>query len=89
MKEAREEFATFLDGFEFREPRIPVISNVHAERYTKATAKDLLAQQITSPVNWTAVVRAVLDRGEAEFAEIGPGHVLTDLIKQIRKVAKS
>jgi trans-AT polyketide synthase/acyltransferase/oxidoreductase domain-containing protein len=89
MEPARREFEAFLDSFELHEPRIPVISNVGAQLYTKDTAKKLLAEQITNPVNWTGIVKFLLAQGEEDFTEIGPGRVLTDLIKQIRNIPRS
>ena len=87
MDAAREEFREFLEGFEFSEPAIPVISNVHANPYGKALVKENLVEQITHPVRWTESIQYLRRRGEMEFEEIGPGTVLTRLIAQIQKEA--
>lgn len=88
MRSASDEFAEFLRGFEFRAPRIPVVSNVTARPYGRvdptAITRDLLTKQIVSPVQWTNTVLYLLDRGVSTFTEIGPpGGVLSSLIRQI------
>jgi malonyl CoA-acyl carrier protein transacylase len=88
MRSASDEFAEFLRGFEFRAPRIPVVSNVTARPYGRVDpttiTRDLLARQIVSPVQWTNTVLYLLDRGVSTFTEIGPpGGVLSSLIRQI------
>jgi trans-AT polyketide synthase, acyltransferase and oxidoreductase domains len=84
MESIRREFAEFLHEFEFSEPRIPVISNVDARPYTKATVKELLSRQITHAVNWTGVIQFLLEQGSDEIIEVGPGGVLTKLVDQIK-----
>ncbi len=89
MKEAAREFAQFLSGFTFRAPEIPVLSNVTARPYKSVEdsilARDMLTQQIFSPVQWTNSVLYLLDRGVTTFHEMGPGNVLTRLVQQIRQ----
>jgi trans-AT polyketide synthase/acyltransferase/oxidoreductase domain-containing protein len=87
MKDAAEEFDRFATRFTFGEPRIPVISNVTARAYTKDDVKKLLAAQITSPVRWTETIGYLTDQGVTEFKEIGPGNVLTGLLRRIRTEA--
>jgi [acyl-carrier-protein] S-malonyltransferase len=67
------------------EPTAPVYSNVDAHAsHSSATARDMLLRQLTSPVRWTDVVRALArDFPGALFVELGPGNVLTGLIKRI------
>lgn len=77
-----------LEGVPFAEPRFPVISNVTAEPVRDGSeAKQLLVQQLTSPVRWTACMRAMLDAGVTRFLEIGPGSVLSGLLRRIEKDA--
>ena len=89
MKSAAGEFGQFLSGFTFRAPKIPVIANVTARPYKlaedSALVRDLLVQQISSPVQWTNSVLYLLDRGVTTFHEMGPGNVLTRLVQQIRQ----
>lgn len=84
MKTAQETFAQFLSQFTFRAPAIPVMANVNAKPYPAQSVPTLLAQQITSPVQWTASIEYLLNQGENDFTEIGPGTVLTGLVRRIR-----
>ena len=84
MQPSQEEFASFLEGFTFQEPKIPVISNVQALPYTSAETKSNMAKQITSSVRWVETILLLLESPEPEFEEVGPGRVLAGLLKQIR-----
>jgi [acyl-carrier-protein] S-malonyltransferase len=68
-----------------RDPRFPVYSNVNCgPTTTGAQAADLLLRQLTSPVNWVGEVRALVAAyPNALFVELGPGNVLTGLLKRI------
>ncbi|HTJ20741.1 MAG TPA: ACP S-malonyltransferase [Gemmatimonadaceae bacterium] len=74
-----------LDAAAMRVPSFPVSSNVSAEPVRDATAaKALLVRQLTSPVRWTALVqRLAADHPGAVFVELGPGTVLSNLVKRI------
>lgn len=85
MEKAGEEFQTFIKGIALEPPRIPVIANVSAEPYDAGTVKDLLVRQMTHAVRWTESIAYLLNLGETDFVEIGPGDVLTRLIGQIRR----
>ncbi|MDX3229220.1 ACP S-malonyltransferase [Streptomyces sp. ME19-01-6] len=89
MRPAAEEFARFLDGFPLYPPTIPVLANVDAAPYTADTLRERLAAQIASPVRWTETVRRLMGYGDGdfEFIELGPGHVLTKLVRRIRESA--
>jgi [acyl-carrier-protein] S-malonyltransferase len=78
-----------LEGVAFAPPRFPVVSNVTAEAVSEvATARDLLVRQLTSPVRWTACMRTMLRSGVDRFIELGPGSVLSGLLRRIdREVA--
>jgi [acyl-carrier-protein] S-malonyltransferase len=67
------------------DPRVPIYSNVDAEPSRRAhTARDRLLRQLTSPVRWVDVVRRLAaDFPSALFVEMGPGAVLTGLVKRI------
>lgn len=88
MEESSKEFGRFLEGFQFSNLEIPVISNVTARPYAQEDIKKNLTLQITHPVKWTETIRYLMGKGEAEFEEIGHGTVLAGLIKQIKKDAK-
>jgi malonyl CoA-acyl carrier protein transacylase len=85
MSAAGQQFAYFLDDFKFNAPSIPVIANVNAKPYQSNEIKLHLTQQITHPVQWTKTVEYLLEKGEFDFYEVGPGTVLSGLINRIRK----
>lgn len=75
-----------LDSVEIHPPKIPVISNVSARPYDVSEVREHLQRQVREPVRWTESIRYLLNAGVEEFEEVGPGFVLTKLIKSIRKV---
>jgi [acyl-carrier-protein] S-malonyltransferase len=85
MEVARGGLQQALDGAALRDPVFPVYANVTAEPVrTAADARRLLLEQLTSPVAWTRVVeRLAADYPDALFVEMGPGSVLTGLVKKI------
>ena len=84
MAVAEEGLAEQLDSVEVTAPRVPVVSNVTAHPVDDAaTARQLLVAQLTSPVRWTSSVQTMRSAGIANFLEIGPGHVLTVLLRRI------
>jgi len=85
MKGAAETFNTFLQSFSFKAPLIPVIANVDAKPYQGAQIKDYLVKQITQSVLWRQSIEYILTKGEMTFEELGPGKVLTGLIKRIQQ----
>jgi malonyl CoA-acyl carrier protein transacylase len=85
MRAAEEEFTTFLSGFQLAPPRFPVIANATARPYETADLRETLGRQIGSAVRWLDSMLYLLDRPGAEFAEVGPGTVLTKMLAQIRK----
>lgn len=88
MAVAAEGLREALDSVEMIDPRFPIVSNVTAEPVSDAaSARDLLLRQLTSPVRWTALTRAMLDTGVESFVEIGPGSVLTGLLRRIERAA--
>jgi len=85
MRPAREGMAAVLAKANFRDPRVPVVTNVDAAPVTTAAAaRDALVRQIDSPVRWVEVVeRMVADFGVSVFLEVGPGTVLCGLNRRI------
>ena len=85
MRPAREGLAPLLEATPFRDPRVPVMTNVDAAPVTSgAEARDALARQVDSPVRWVeSVERMITDCGARRFVEIGPGAVLTGLMRRI------
>jgi [acyl-carrier-protein] S-malonyltransferase len=73
-----------LAGVELRSPRIALVNNVDvAEESDPARIKDALVRQAYGPVRWVEVVRALSAKGVEHFVEIGPGKVLSGLVKRI------
>ena len=83
MQDAQNEFADFLKSFEFQPVQIPVIANYTAAPYQNDETMNNMVQQISSPVRWVESIQYLKQQPEPEFEEIGPGNVLTKLIKQI------
>jgi [acyl-carrier-protein] S-malonyltransferase len=79
-----------LDEVELVTPKFPVVSNVTAQPVSDVVdARRLLIEQLTSPVRWTACVRTMIGAGVTELIELGPGSVLTGLMKRIDKSARA
>jgi len=86
MKPADDRLAEAIAGVPMNTPEIPVVSNVDARTHTDpAELKQILVKQVVSPVRWEDSIRHMLDSGIDEFYEIGPGRVLTGLLKRINR----
>jgi acyl transferase domain-containing protein/NAD(P)-dependent dehydrogenase (short-subunit alcohol dehydrogenase family) len=85
MDGARERFTSTLDEVEFASPSRAIYSNVSAAQYPQdqSQIRDLLATQITAPVRFVDMIRAMYDDGIHTFVEAGPGRVLQSLIGAI------
>lgn len=83
MQPAREAFANYLQQFTFNSPRLPVIANISAKPYQDNEIRSNLAEQITSSVQWIDTIRYLVDSGVEDFHEVGPGKVLTGLLRHI------
>jgi [acyl-carrier-protein] S-malonyltransferase len=74
----------------FKDPIVPVISNVEATPNTSgARVKDLLLQQVTGSVRWIETIQAMEKAGVTKVVELGPGRVLCGLVKRISKNIES
>ena len=83
MAPAADIFRSSLAAAPLRDPAIPVISNATGQPVTSAEdLRELLARQLTGPVRWTESVRRLADLGVDTFIEVGPGTVLSGLIKR-------
>jgi [acyl-carrier-protein] S-malonyltransferase len=88
MAPAAEGLAAAVAASDLRDPQVPVISNITAQPLTKAAAlRDELSRQVAAPVQWTRTVEYLSNQGIETFVEIGPGQVLSGLIKRIAKGA--
>ncbi|MDP4180290.1 MAG: ACP S-malonyltransferase [Bacillota bacterium] len=88
MTESSTEYEAFLKGFTFSELSIPVISNVYARPYKYENIKKNLVEQIRNSVRWSESIRYIMGKGDAEILQIGPGNVLTGLVRAIQKDAE-
>ena len=81
-----EKLAQELDKASFSDLRVPLVTNVDADTETTgAEAKDALVRQVAMPVRWEESVRLLIDEGVNTFVEVGPGRVLTGLLRQIER----
>ncbi len=88
LKPAAEKMADVLDELTITDAEIPVVANVTAEPVTGADEiRSKLIEQIYSPVRWEETVRYLLDEGVDTFVEIGPGKVLSGLVKKVHRRA--
>lgn len=85
MRGVKDEFRAFLDDFYFSRPRLPVLSNVTARPYEDLEIKANMAMQIVSPVRWLEAMTFLLGQPSPEFREVGPGSVLTKLVRSFEK----
>lgn len=84
MRPAAEKFVTVLEQVKIGTPAVPVVSNVDGRPAADASEiRKKLAQQITSSVQWVSSIQYMAAHGVKDFIEIGPGKVLSGLIKRI------
>jgi [acyl-carrier-protein] S-malonyltransferase len=88
LKPAEERLEPDLRALPAQKPRMPVVANVDAEpKRDAASAIDALVAQVSAPVRWEQVVRRLASEGVTHYVEVGPGTVLSALIKKIDKSA--
>ena len=86
MADAAEEFNTVLAEVPFRDAKMPVMSNVDPSPQTAAAIlKERLSQQMTGSVRWREISLNLPEQGIETVVEVGPGKVLTGLIKRTCK----
>jgi [acyl-carrier-protein] S-malonyltransferase len=84
MKPAEERLKPEIERVKFAAPKFPVISTVSGEPETDPDRiKELLTRQITAQVRWTEYIMKLKSLGVRRFVEVGPGDVLTKLLKRI------
>jgi [acyl-carrier-protein] S-malonyltransferase len=83
MKPAADRLAAELERVAVTAPRIPIVRNVDAGLTTTADeVKPFLVQQVASPVRWTECTERLQREGAGTFLEVGPGRVLTGLLRR-------
>jgi [acyl-carrier-protein] S-malonyltransferase len=90
MQPAQDALARDLAGLTFHDPQFPVAANVDARLLTRASeVADCLVRQVTGPVRWVECIQLLIAQGATHFVEVGPGKVLSGLMRQIDRNQKS
>ena len=90
MKPAEVRLAPELRALATQAPRIPVVANVDAEPKRDARESiEALVRQVSAPVRWEEVVRRLIAEGVTTFVELGPGSVLSGLIRKIDRSVRT
>ncbi len=84
MKQAQDRLASDLKSLGFQKPAIPIVCNVDATAIEDADlSRDALVRQVTGAVKWDPSIRLLIAKGIQTFVEVGPGKVLSGLMRQI------
>ena len=90
MQPAQDALATDLAALAFNDPAFPVVCNVDARLLTSAAdARDCLIRQVTGAVRWVECIQLLIAQGATQFIEVGPGKVLSGLMRQIDRSQKA
>ncbi len=90
MQPAQDALARDLAALTFHDPHFPVASNVDARLLTQATEiPDCLIRQVTGPVRWVECIQLLVAQSATHFIEVGPGKVLSGLMRQIDRNQKA
>ena len=86
MMPAQEKLARDLEKTHFGELRVPLVTNVDADTIeTGEQAREALVRQVSTAVRWEESVRLLIEEGVNTFVEVGPGKVLSGLLRQIER----
>ena len=89
MKPAEQRLEPELRALRTATPSVPVVANVDAEpKRDGAASVDALVRQVSAPVRWEDVVRRLASEGVTTYVEVGPGNVLSGLVKKIQSDAQ-
>jgi [acyl-carrier-protein] S-malonyltransferase len=89
MKPAQTRLEPELRALQVADPAIPVVANVDADLKRRAAdAIEALVEQVSAPVRWEAVVNRLAASGVTAYVEVGPGAVLSGLVKKIHRGAR-
>jgi [acyl-carrier-protein] S-malonyltransferase len=90
MQPAADSLAEIIDNIHFDTPQIPIVANTTASEITTVEmAKEELLNQLCNSVQWQRSIKYMIDNGVTTFIEIGPGRVLSGLIKRINRDVKA
>jgi [acyl-carrier-protein] S-malonyltransferase len=86
MMPAQEKLEKDLQAVQFSDLQIPLVTNVDADSIRKGEeGRQALVRQVSMPVRWEQSMRMLLDEGVRTFVEVGPGRVLTGIMRQIER----
>ena len=89
MMPAQERLAADLESLPYGDFHFPIVHNVSAtENSDSSVVADALTQQVSSPVRWLQSIEYLIGQGVDTFVEVGPGKVLTGLVRQINREAR-
>jgi len=89
MLPAQKRLAAELEGMAFADLAVPLVTNVDAALIrTGAEARESLVRQVSQPVRWRESVELLAREGAREFVEVGPGKVLSGLVRQTAREAR-
>jgi [acyl-carrier-protein] S-malonyltransferase len=90
MQPAQDALAKDLESILFNDPVVPIAANVDARLITRGPdSRDCLIRQVTGPVRWVECIQLLIAQGATHFIEVGPGKVLSGLMRQIDRNQKA
>jgi len=90
MQPAQDLLATGLEAIVFHDPAVPIACNVDARLITRGSdSRDCLIRQVTGAVRWVECIELLIAQGATHFIEVGPGKVLSGLMRQIDREQKA
>ena len=90
MRPAQERLEKDLRTTQFNDLKVPLVTNADAGVITSGSeAREALIRQVTLPVRWEESIRELIDQGATTFVEVGPGRVLSGLLRQIDRSVHS
>jgi [acyl-carrier-protein] S-malonyltransferase len=90
MQPAQDALAKDLESIVFNDPIVPIAANVDARLIARGPdSRDCLIRQVTGPVRWVECVQLLIAQGATHFIEVGPGKVLSGLMRQIDRNQKT
>ncbi len=90
MQPAQDALAKDLESIVFNDPIVPIAANVDARLITRGPdSRDCLIRQVTGPVRWVECIQLLIAQGATHFIEVGPGKVLSGLMRQIDRNQKT
>src|SRR6266550_1469612 len=90
MQPAQDALAKDLESIVFNDSIVPIAANVDARLVTRGPdSRDCLIRQVTGPVRWVECIQLLIAQGATHFIEVGPGKVLSGLMRQIDRNQKT